>query len=351
MDILPVIVKTVIYLMFKLLFFRSDFTRYALAVEAVERIVWLPALSALDNVPRWFVGLLNLKGESVPVIDFSVFMLHEARPYSPTQQLIILRDTHRRAAIIVDEVDDLKSWSGQILPLPVDRREHSGAPTAPEQSQQGQSTPDILLGEVRQDDEMVMLVNPAAVLDAPHHWPFQQQAVARRDQAVSTLNTPVFDARRHQLADELISEDQRNHVQFVVISIPNRRYAISMAQIVEFSPQKPCSFLPGCHASIAGSMNLRGEIILVVDINILLGLEPSPESSHIIIVQHGLHKLALLIRSVERLVSVPDVALAELQDHENQHPLSKSLIRDGGDLVTILNLDALVSLCGRFERA
>ena len=46
-------------------------TRFAIAAEPIDAIHWLPALAAGQDLPAYFVGLMNLHGEILPVVDLA----------------------------------------------------------------------------------------------------------------------------------------------------------------------------------------------------------------------------------------------------------------------------------------
>lgn len=308
-----------------LFYFRADATRYCMAGEVVKRIVWLPALSSLDGVPAWFVGVLNLQGERIAVIDFSVWMGHMARPYSIKQKILILKNDEARAAIVVDDVEGLEEWSGEILSI-----------------EKTTETP-LLLGQVRDGDEIVMLVNAAALIASSQRWPLQDIRAAQLIQSKSVHDTTLLQARMHQLAKEAIPKDSSVVLQFAVVSTGPRCYAIALDQIIEFCLLKQFTYLPGCPAAMLGCMNLRGEIIAIIDLGILLDLDPSPHDAQVVVLQHDGQKFSFAIQSIERLVVATDLNVIEMPDQDDQHPLSDTLLRHKGEVTPILNLDAVLA--------
>jgi chemotaxis signal transduction protein len=80
--------------------------RFALPAGAVERIVRMAALTPLPRPPRRVVGVLNLEGTALLVVDpRRVLGIARTRP-SAAQQLIVLR-ARTRFVLWVDRVEDL----------------------------------------------------------------------------------------------------------------------------------------------------------------------------------------------------------------------------------------------------
>lgn len=331
-----IITKNTELLMNTLFHFRSDATRYCVDVSHVEQVTWLPSLSSSDGAPVWLTGLLNLQGRSVPVIDFSRFMGHAARPFSVDQKLLVLKQDDHRVAIIVDQVDGLEAGTGEVLPLSRIQIAHT---------QLDVELSSVLLGQVRHGDDMVMLVNAEKLLDVPQHWPVQGERAVSPGVSDDAQASQVFMARMHKLATTPVAEDAKNQIQFAIVSTGSRMYAIHLDQIVEFTRLRQYTLLPGSPASIVGCMNLRGELFSIVDIGTLAGSTPSPRNASVVVLKHQGHRFSCLIGSIDRLVSVDESHVVAMHDNEELHPLAKNLLRDGDDVTTILNLEAVVALC------
>jgi purine-binding chemotaxis protein CheW len=116
--------------------------QYALPVEQVAEVVEIEAVTPVPGAPESLLGLRNLRGEIVSVIDLaSVLGLHaDSRP----ARLIIATDGGRHAGFAIEEVLDVAALSQ----------------TSPEQS----------LGYVRQtavvDGALLGVLDARALLDA-----------------------------------------------------------------------------------------------------------------------------------------------------------------------------------------
>lgn len=63
--------------------------RYALPVSVVIEIVWMVALTPLAGAPPIVIGLLNLRGRSIPVLDGSILVAEVPR-YRVDDQIVIM---------------------------------------------------------------------------------------------------------------------------------------------------------------------------------------------------------------------------------------------------------------------
>lgn len=107
----------------QLLVFTLDAQRYALRLDAVERVVHAVAVTPLPDVPEIVLGIINVQGRVVPVINMrNCFHLQEK--HIQTSDQFILSSTARRTfALVADTVLGVVEWpaegvvpAGALLP-------------------------------------------------------------------------------------------------------------------------------------------------------------------------------------------------------------------------------------------
>jgi len=88
----------------KIVVFILEAMRYALRLSSVERIVRIVEISALPKAPEIVLGIVNLRGEIIPVINIRKRFRLAERDLALSSHLLIARTTHRRVALAVDSV-------------------------------------------------------------------------------------------------------------------------------------------------------------------------------------------------------------------------------------------------------
>ncbi len=81
-----------------------DDQRYALHLSAVERIVRVVAITPLPQAPSVVLGIINVHGRVVPVIDLRRRLQLPQRPPRLSDQLIIAHSARRPLALVADAV-------------------------------------------------------------------------------------------------------------------------------------------------------------------------------------------------------------------------------------------------------
>ncbi|MFA5843253.1 MAG: chemotaxis protein CheW [Coriobacteriia bacterium] len=92
------------------MFFLED-RKYAFPIDRVQEIQQIVELTTVPDVAPALVGMINLRGSVVPVVDLRLLLGLEELPYNLQTPMIICRSGEYLVAIIVDEVED-------VVPVP-----------------------------------------------------------------------------------------------------------------------------------------------------------------------------------------------------------------------------------------
>ncbi len=86
----------------------------------------------------------------------------------------------------------------------------------------------------------------------------------------------ILRSRAQELAKPLEEGKGEGGTELVVFELCGERYAVASRVVREIRGLCGLTSLPGVPAFVMGIMNVRGEILSVVDLGTLLGLSPSP---------------------------------------------------------------------------
>jgi purine-binding chemotaxis protein CheW len=87
----------------QLVVFRVDQQRYALPLHAVERIVRAAHVTRLPNAPENVVGVIDVEGRIIPVLNLRNRFQHEPVEISPDNQFLIAQTSQRSVILVIDE--------------------------------------------------------------------------------------------------------------------------------------------------------------------------------------------------------------------------------------------------------
>lgn len=93
--------------------------RYAVPLDAAERVLPMVAIAPLPGGPEGVLGAVNVHGEIVPVLDVRRRLGLEPRAYGPETRLLLARTARRRVAVPADDVAGVAELPAQAV-APVD---------------------------------------------------------------------------------------------------------------------------------------------------------------------------------------------------------------------------------------
>ncbi len=87
----------------QLLIFTLDDYKYAVSLSSVEKVVRLVEVTPLPKAPEIVTGVINLRGQVIPVLNVRARFGLPKRAMRLGDQLIIARTSRRTVAIVVDD--------------------------------------------------------------------------------------------------------------------------------------------------------------------------------------------------------------------------------------------------------
>jgi purine-binding chemotaxis protein CheW len=100
--------------------FRLDDNEFALPIDAVDEVARVPdQITRLPKTPKFLEGVVNLRGEVLPVIDQRRRFEMQPSTASGHKRLVVVRTDRHRAGLIVDNVTEvLRCTPDLIKPSP-----------------------------------------------------------------------------------------------------------------------------------------------------------------------------------------------------------------------------------------
>jgi len=112
------------------------------------------------------------------------------------------------------------------------------------------------------------------------------------------------------------ANDNDEIVQWVTFRLADETYGINVMQVQEVLRVSEIAPVPGAPHYVLGIINLRGNVVTVVDTRIRLGLKTSEvtDSTRIVIIEGSKHVVGILVDCVAEVV---DLRASELESAPN----------------------------------
>jgi purine-binding chemotaxis protein CheW len=86
--------------------------RFCVDIQYLEKVLSLVLIEAIPNSPSYLVGLMNLAGQSIPIIDLAVRLGFKRREqYSLDTPILLCSEGNHRAGFIIDNIVELADVS------------------------------------------------------------------------------------------------------------------------------------------------------------------------------------------------------------------------------------------------
>lgn len=103
-------------------------TDYAVPLTLVREVGRPPACTPLPNVPDWLLGVANVRGDVVSLVDLRAFLNDGPPPIGNDPRLLVVAAGEITAALVVDRVIGLRDLPLERKPAPVSTESGGAAP-------------------------------------------------------------------------------------------------------------------------------------------------------------------------------------------------------------------------------
>lgn len=335
--------------------------RFGLDAGVVSEIVWLPELSPIEELAPYFAGVFNLRGRVVPVMDLGLRFGHAREPFLTSDRVIVIARNQARVGVVANELHDVVSVRQEAIE---DARSYQGSG----------GHAHFVQGEAKLDDGLVMLLDVDALLrSTPHEeallnappgpagaggsgvrscvdtnasiqdlTPSLMPSLSR---TLSPEQAEVFRDRARSLARVPQTEERSGLEGFAVIRLDGELFGLGLDTVREFSHLRGVTPLPCCPPHIAGNMNLRGDILTLVDIRPALGMAITGAMREVVVVRIGELRLGLPAAEIVDVVHLKasEIAAVPAASGRAGSAYCKGVATVGGRAVGILDLEKLLS--------
>lgn len=258
------------------LIFKINSSLYGVEAFCVQEIFSLPNLTPIAEASADLVGVVNLRGDILPVIDLNLRFGYEQLDYSLTDTIIVLEWQEFHLGIIVNQVLEVHNISLQEITTDL----------LYNQELNGRAS-HFLAGIGKVDANIIMLLNHESLLCYSQNFaPLGAIKTIEKGESSDKLlkkqleffpqATPeekaILRERAENLRQATQKEDFAGLIPLAVVGLNGEYFGLDLAIVREFTDIRQVTPVPCCPPHIVGNMNLRGEILTLVDIRTVLNM-------------------------------------------------------------------------------
>lgn len=139
------------------------------------------------------------------------------------------------------------------------------------------------------------------------------------------------------------TEDAEDYLQYLLFSIMDRHYGIDILDIHEILKPVPLTRLPNVRSDVLGVINLRGNIIPVMDLQkkFFGTYTELAEDSRIIVASNRRKNTGLLVAGIKEVARIREEQMEAAQMEHVSEEHIKGAARSKDKVFLVINLDAL----------
>jgi purine-binding chemotaxis protein CheW len=257
---------------------------YAVAASRVREILRLPALAPVSEAPDHIIGVMNYRSHIVPVMDLGLRLGEPPWTHSIDDYVIVFQQESSILGIIVNGVHGVQQIPQETIEVrdALTALNNSGARLVKHLAKLDGTAimildHELLLSTASEQSTDVMQAHPAvpavgweqsaerapsggAIPSNPSEaMPlfFQQAAPWERD---------ILLERARNLATSLEGQSKSQQIPLAIIGLSGEYFGVELEAVREFTDLRRVTPVPCCPNHVVGDMNLRGDILTVVDI-------------------------------------------------------------------------------------
>lgn len=284
---------------------------YAASAKNIVEVLKLPMLNIPEHLPEYIVGILNLRGNIINVLDLRNLLGIQPTTYTTDDCILVLSYNNITWGLIVDSVNNVVNISSdQISTTPYGFKETNTLISSVAKTTEGllailnldfiSKILTATLDEIQTDSTKEPFKFPTT-LNLPTKY---EHKFANDTKTLETLHKRAKELQKE--LDLSIEREKSTDQRFVTFLLHNEMYAISLQYIREFSKIINLSVVPCVPEFYIGLSNLRGEFIPVTDIKGFLGISKTEitDKTKIIFVKTSKMQIGIIVDEVFDIITV-----------------------------------------------
>ncbi|OCA97195.1 chemotaxis protein CheW [Clostridium beijerinckii] len=305
----------------QLIIFSINSVEYAFYISEIKEIIRIPKIAKPPNVSSFIEGVISLRNELIGVINLSKIINMNSESINENGSILIVDIGTLTYGVIVDKVSEVKLIYKKDLLKPSQVVGNIDVKIVKE------------FGNIDNGKRVVTVLDTNNLIDLK-----ELQCNLKVDKKEDVSNNPNKDL--------LVSKKTTESI--VIFKIENEEYGIRINSVEEINIISKITGFPNEENFVEGLVNLRGDMIPIINIRRFFGLDSQYNDSNckILIVRIKNKKAGIRIDSASEVLSFSEDIFQKYPDGLNSENNKRCIdgmikLNDGSRIVLSLNLDAV----------
>ncbi|MBD2459511.1 purine-binding chemotaxis protein CheW [Oscillatoria sp. FACHB-1407] len=271
------------------LLFELGYACYGISTSAVQELFFLPEVTPIPEAPAFMVGVINLRGHILPIVDLHRRLGQQSLPYQLTDSIIVVQWQTQRVGLLVNQIYEVQAIADEQIQseLVYEQWQAEGFQRfATGVASIGTTLVTLLSAEQLVRSGALTPAERAQFESYNNNGASSTGAIA--DNALRTL--PQFcahltDSAQHILRSrseslrQAIATQDTVGIPVTIVRLEGEYFGFSLETVYEFTDIRKVTPVPCCPPHVLGNTNLRGEIVTLVDISHVINLPMTASNS------------------------------------------------------------------------
>ena len=157
------------------------------------------------------------------------------------------------------------------------------------------------------------------------------------------MNDEILFAREDEMEALNTVDDTVDSQKYLIFMAGHLKLGVVAEDVVEILNNQLITYLPMLPDFIRGIINMRGQMIPILDISARLGMEPKEDDSLVVVINLGDVQLGILVDAVDQMLDIPKVNLLPMPANSTQLLVSGMCsLPDGSGTMMVLDCEQLM---------
>ena len=156
------------------------------------------------------------------------------------------------------------------------------------------------------------------------------------------MNEEILFAREDEM-EALNLDDAVDSQKYLIFMAGHLKLGVVAEDVVEILNNQVITYLPMVPEFIRGIINMRGQMIPILDIRARLGMESQEGDNLVVVINLGEVQLGILVDGVDQMLDIPKVNIHPLPANSTQMLVSGMCsLPDGSGTMMVLDCEQLL---------
>jgi purine-binding chemotaxis protein CheW len=281
--------------MFNVVGFQISAYYFGIDIKMVSEVLRMVEITRMPKSPAFVEGVINIRGRIVPIINLRKLFGLEQKPHTMNTEIIIGKIAEKEIGFTIDQIAEIVTVTVDDI-LPPDKQ------TVPMAR--------YLIGMVTLTQGLMFLIDLTKILDTEKRALLRKLSPTQKQyekaEQIVTEEDRILRTRALELSKRK-EEKATKARQIITFNLGDENYGMDITKVREIAPIRDLYHIPSAPKHIMGAINLRGDIIAIMDLKQLFNLSPSTitNDTRIIVLGQSFIQIGFVVDSVPDIIELP----------------------------------------------